>query len=123
MKKAIRIITFSQYDAHTEPLFASLDILNLHQSIDYNIGKLMWEIVNTNNTPFINKLFKIDITTNSRTIITTAKYTPLTRTKYKEQSIIIKGPQLWRKLPPRLKNIKSKHMFSSAYIKHLKNAL
>ena len=48
MKKAVRLITFSNFDAS---LYAeSLNILNLSNTIDLNLGKFMWE-VNTKALP------------------------------------------------------------------------
>ena len=47
MKKAIRLITFSKFDAHTDPLYKSLNILNLSNTLDLYLGKFMWEVNNT----------------------------------------------------------------------------
>ena len=59
MKKAVRTITFSNFDVHAQPLFKDLNLLNLQQTIDLNLGKLMWDI-KANNLPkhiinFFNK--------------------------------------------------------------------
>ena len=42
-KKVIRIITNSDYLAHTQPLFKSLKILNFHDMINHQTACLMWD--------------------------------------------------------------------------------
>ena len=38
MKKAVRIITFSRFDEHAQPLFKDLNLLNFQQTIKFNLG-------------------------------------------------------------------------------------
>ena len=42
-KKAIRAITFSEYDAHTSPLFKDLGILKIRDLFQYQISCIMWD--------------------------------------------------------------------------------
>ena len=42
-KKAIRIITNSDYLAHTKPLFKKLNILNFDDMIKHQFASLMWD--------------------------------------------------------------------------------
>ena len=120
MKKAVRVITFNKFDAHSEPLFKDLNILNLQKSIDFNLGKFMWNIQNKKLPNFLSTEFKIDIITKSnRRINISNKFIPLYRTRYKENFITIKGPQLWRELPKELKDSVSKRNFAKKYFQHL----
>ncbi len=41
-KKAIRSVTKSNYNPHTDPLFAELKTLKLHYIYDYRLGKYMY---------------------------------------------------------------------------------
>ena len=42
-KKCLRIITFSSYLEHTEPLFQSLEILNFQKLVIHRITMLMFQ--------------------------------------------------------------------------------
>ena len=83
----VSVITFSKFDAHSDPLFKSLNILNLAKTIEFNLGKFMWNVQN-NKLPrpiFLANEFKMEIITQSnRNIIISKNYTPLNTTKYKE---------------------------------------
>ena len=59
MKKAIRILTFSKFDEHTQPLFKKLNLLNFQLTMEFNLGKLMWDIKRNNYPNHIIKDFKI----------------------------------------------------------------
>ena len=120
MKKAIRIITFSDYDAHTAPLFKALNILNFQQTIKFHTGKLMYDVKNRNLPNFLLNIFNIDVVTKSnRKVILSKKYTPLSRTKYKDCFISTTGLIIWNILPDKIKNVKTKKCFSSKYHKYL----
>ena len=45
-KKAIRLITNSNYNAHTHPLFSKLSILTVFQSNDLQIGGFEYQCIN-----------------------------------------------------------------------------
>ena len=116
MKKAVRLITFSNFDAHAEPLFKSLNILNLSNTIDLNLGKFMWE-VNTKALPKSLLVSEFDQEKKSnRNITHSFKYIPTCRTKYKSSFTTTSGTILWMKLPEKIKEVKSKRLFT----KHLK---
>ena len=42
-KKVVRVITFSDFYAHTSPLFKSLNILKIKDICNHKIGSLMWD--------------------------------------------------------------------------------
>ena len=43
-KRAIRAITFADYNAHTLPLFKELKILSLVDLYEYQLSSLMWDL-------------------------------------------------------------------------------
>ena len=45
-KKAIQIITNSQYNAHTAPIFKQLKLLKLKDIYTLNVGKFMFKVTN-----------------------------------------------------------------------------
>ena len=46
-KKAIRIMTYSDYNAHTKELFKILDILPIDKLVFYSICKLIYKEINS----------------------------------------------------------------------------
>ena len=56
-KKIVRIITFSQFLAHTEPIFINLSILPLHKLILNRIGIAMYKFANNLLPDVINSLY------------------------------------------------------------------
>ena len=42
-KKAIRAITFSDFRAHTSPLFRKMNILKVHDLFEYQVSSIMWD--------------------------------------------------------------------------------
>ena len=48
-KKIIRIITFSHYESHSQPLFQELSILPLEKLVLYRIVFIMCKLFNSQN--------------------------------------------------------------------------
>ena len=57
-KKAIRAITFSDYHAHTSPIFKKLGILKIEDLFKYKVSSLMWDYDHNNLPKALNALFK-----------------------------------------------------------------
>ena len=56
-KKVIRAITFSDFNAHTAPLFKNLNILNLKDLFKYKTMSLMWDFDNNALPKSLSSLF------------------------------------------------------------------
>ena len=56
-KKCSRIITFSAYDAHTNPLFSSLEIIKVHDVFKYQTFKVVHDYYTGKLPQTLNKLF------------------------------------------------------------------
>ena len=56
-KKIIRLITFSERLAHTEPLFLQLNILPIDKLIQNRIGLFMYKMYNGLHPPTINNMY------------------------------------------------------------------
>ena len=56
-KKIIRLITFSERLAHTEPLFLQLSILPIDKLIQDRIGLFMYKMYNGLHPPTINNMY------------------------------------------------------------------
>ena len=57
-KKAIRAITFSEYDAHTSPLFKDLGILKIRDLFQYQISCIMWDFDHNDLPKSLLSMFK-----------------------------------------------------------------
>ena len=54
----VRIMTFSTYYAHTDPLFKDLNILTVDKLVVHRIGIAMYKINNNLFPPVLNELYK-----------------------------------------------------------------
>ena len=124
-KKAIRIITFSDYRAHTSPLFKMLNLLKLLDIVKLHTGIFM--------LCFCNGLLPVDFdhffseikcihahyTRLASKVITYAL--PLPRTNYGIFNIRFSGPKVWNSIEESLKilNVKKfKKKFKNQMISH-----
>ena len=57
-KKIVRIMTFSTYYAHTDPLFKDLNILTIDKLVVHRIGIAMYKINNSLFPSVLNELYK-----------------------------------------------------------------
>ena len=57
-KKIVRIMTFSTYYAHTDPLFKDLNILTIDKLVVHRIGIAMYKINNDLFPSVLNELYK-----------------------------------------------------------------
>ena len=57
-KKAIRAITFSDFRAHSSPIFKDLGILKIYDLFQYQVSSLMWDFDHNTLPKSLNVLFK-----------------------------------------------------------------
>ena len=102
-KRALRVITNSHYLAHTEPLFAKLEILSLPDLYIFHIAVFMYSAVNKLlPESFNNVTYKYSINNyscrNSHDL-----YIPFYRYEVSRASLCYQGPQIWNDLSKNLK--------------------
>ena len=56
-KKALRAITFSDFRAHSSPLFKDLHILKIHDLFQYQVSSIMWDYDHNTLSKYLNSLF------------------------------------------------------------------
>ena len=56
-KRAIRVITCGKFNAHTEPLFKSLNLLKLEDMVSFNVLKLYYKLCHGNLPVYVTNLF------------------------------------------------------------------
>ena len=118
-KKVVRIITNSAYNTHTKSLFTNLNLLNIEQIKQIQIGELMYRY-DKNLLPlafisFFSPVTQMILTRNKRSYIC-----PYARTNIRKFSIGYQGPLLWNNLPITIKHATGFPQFKKllrAYIK------
>ena len=98
-KKCLRLLTFSPYDAHTNPLFSNLKILKIEDIFKYQTLKLLHEYSSSKLPQALMKLFKPVKDTHQRETRSNTKnllYVPSINTvRFGVNSISYNGPKLW----------------------------
>lgn len=125
-KKAIRIISNSNYNAHTRGLFFKYNKLNIYDINKIQTAKLMHQLINSNNNLTMKNFCSI-LNIKKRTRIHLTRDSelnmqiPFCRTELKKKDIEYRGTVLWNSLPSNIKNIASLQPFIKAYKEYLLN--
>ncbi len=111
-KKIIRIITFSEYQQESGPLFISLQLFNIYELNFYHIGLFMYSHTKGSLPSAFSNYFTLNNTIHQHYTRSSGKFhMKFKRTNYGRFSIKHKGPMIWNTLPDVLKNIRSLQMF------------
>ena len=120
-KKLMRLITYSEYDAHTctTPLFKSMQLLTFKQLYEYFVAVLVYKSVNNQLPyPFIH-YFSFAMSARNGNYLKT-KYNSLKMCQFSNNYM---GPKIWNKLPCNLRQLNSLSAFKRNMKKYLKNML
>ena len=99
-KRVVRVITNSDYRAHSAPLFAKLGILDVFQVNSFQIAKFMFYYHNLLLPPMFLNLFLTSGQVHSYGTRTASCYRPRScRTSLKQFTILNQGPKIWKSLP------------------------
>ena len=119
-KKYCRIITFSDFRAHSEPLFKELNILNVYKMYKYQIALFMYKHQN-GLIPLI-KCFSFATNESVHDHFTrqcSSLHMAHCRAKKRQLTIFFQGPKLWNSLPSSLRDSPLVNFFK----KHVKKYL
>lgn len=120
-KKAIRIITFSKYDAHTYPLFSKLKVLKIHDIITYCTGLFVYQY-SAGYLPRKFDSFFQSVNTmhdyNTRLASKSTMSLPNVRTNYGKFNIRFFGSKVWNTIDESIKSLSY-----SRFKRELKNNL
>ena len=112
-KKALRIVTFSQYDSPSSPLFKSLQVIKFCDLVTFHIATFMYKFHNqllpTAFHSFFTKVTNIHKYT-TRLAAKQSYYLPFVRTNYGKFNIRFQGPSIWNCIDKDIK-LSSKAMF------------
>ena len=111
IRKAIRIISFKQYDEPATPLFKKLSILPLEDTIELKRANFMWKLEHGLIPPSLVSNFKY----NHRNQL----LNPQNRLAQTANHITYAGPKLWGELPTKIKEKATPKSFSNALKAHL----
>ena len=98
-KKIVRIITYSEFSAHSAPLFQRLNIMNIYNLYNYSVGLFIYKCLH-NLLP--NTFCEICIRNfNARNSLNL-------RSVYRKKKICLmsirsNGPKIWNSFPPLVK--------------------
>jgi len=118
-KKALRIITNSDWNCHTKPLFDKLHILSIFSLNDFQVGCLMFCATHS----LLPKYFWDMFVYNSDIHEYDTRYKADVHSTHHRLncltfSIRIYGPTLWNSLAIDLRNVSAYHIFRNRY-KHI----
>ena len=124
-KRAVRVITFSNFDQHSSPFFKALKIVKFPDLVTYLIAIYMYKFHNQLLPGVFASFFTKVHTVHSYNTRHSAKltyYLPKARTNYGKFSIRFQGPKIWnasddetKKLSMSLFKKRSKQGFIEAY--------
>ena len=106
-KKIIRIITLSNFNEHTEPLFKSTNILKLYDLIKYEIAGYMYR---NKNSPHFNRLTHAYNTRNRNSVIT-----PRHSLHLFQNSLAFNGPKIYQSINHTIKSKPTLMLFKKYY--------
>ncbi len=114
-KRAIRVITFSEFLAHTTPLFIDRDIMPVYQLHAYFTGIMIFQSLHNELPNYLCNLFCRNFnernSTNLRSIYMSKKFTQF--------SIRSVGPRIWNSFTLKCKQATSLYSFKKLLRSHL----
>ena len=119
-KRAVRVVTNSEYRAHTAPLFSKLKILDIFQINTFDIAKFMFRYHNNLLPPLFLNLFTTNSQVHNYDTRTAGNYRVHScRTNIKKFTILYQGPRIWNCLPASITNLSSFPTFKKKVLEFL----
>ena len=119
-KKAVRIITNSDFRDHTPPLFSQLQILQIQDIFKYQLGNFMYKYSNQLLPDIFHDYFSLNSNVhNYPTRNYACIHIPKSNTLSYSKSVLFSGATLWNSLPNTLKFCSSFRTFTKCFKSHL----
>ena len=113
-EKAVRLITFSSFDAHSSPLFKKLSILKMNALVEYYVAIFMFKY-NNNLLPPVFKTFFASVSNihkyQTRSATKENFYIPKAKTNYGKFNIRFQGVKTWNAIEESLRKVGSLKKF------------
>ena len=104
-KRAIRIVSRSRCDAHTDPIFKEFKFLRITSIYLLQLGKFMYSFSTGNLPPKFDSFFSVNNSIYSYNTRHASFFRlPLCRTNIKQFSISFQGPKFFNSLSHEIKN-------------------
>ena len=113
-KKYCRLLTFSDFRAHSKPLFVQLRLLNVYQIYQYQLGVFMYLQINNSPLNNISIMFTFHPNSSVHSHFTRQHnkiHIVRCRTKMRQLTLIYQGPKLWESFPASIRNSPSVTVF------------
>ena len=111
-KRVVRLMTFSSYYEHTNPLFVKLEILKIHELVFYHNALFTYEF-HTGNLPVTFSSFFLPVgcvhNYNTRLASRSSYSLPGIRTNYGKFNIRYSGTKVWNDIDDETKKLKPSH--------------
>ena len=122
-KKVIRLMTFSQFREHSDPLFYELNILKINDLIKFQTANFMYDYHHGNLPDVFNTYFTHASTKHKYNTRFSSKENyslPHVKTNYGKFNVRFAGAILWNSLEDNLKKEKKKNFKSKLFLKLIK---
>ena len=107
-KRALRIINFTDFNAHTDPLFIKHKTLKVKDIYFHQLGSLMYQSNSGTLPSAINAIFIRNFNVHAHfTRQVTHFHLPFIRTSLTKKTIKYEGPRLWNSLTDHLRQSKN----------------
>ena len=111
-KRAIRIITKSQYTSHTDPLFSKLKLLKLSDIYKHQLGIFMYTSVNDQLPDNLTSMLKLTENIHNHNLRNfNGFYIQNIRTNNRKFTIYYSGPVFWNTLPQHIRKLRTIKQF------------
>ena len=123
-KHFIRLMTFSNYLAHSKLLFFRLYILPIYEMYKYNLAVYMFRIINNLIPPLNHHRFIFNSSIHYHNTKSKSKiHTRYCRTAMRQSTFAFQGPRLWSELPAYLTTATSLPIFKKIAISFFVNKI
>ena len=122
MRKAVPLMAFRDRDAHSEPLFQQVNILNFDDSYRLEVAKFLHDISHNKLQQSFQSMFPLVKERHNRVTrqTTDSKFSlPLVQTNYGKRFITFFGVKTWNNIPKDIRSLDSKRTFITNYFVHL----
>ena len=121
-KRALRAITFSDYRAPSKPIFERLQILNIYEIVQYQLGEIAFKY-ETNQIPTIFRCYFKNLRSvhnhNTRSRSAGNFYLSKQRLNYGKFGLKYAAAKVWNSIPAEIRKSSSNKIFKYLYKKHI----
>ena len=115
LKKIVRIITGSEYRAHTAELFSKLQIMDVYQLYKFQVSAFVYRCLRRELPNYFCEYFSHNITSR----LSHNLQTRFCSKKVCEFSVKFTGPKFWNEIPIGIKKLNSQNHFKSKLKSHI----